>query len=289
MKHSNNRGIRNVLRYLRVMYRRYLKRDGIVLAGLVGVLTLCMGISLTASAVNMPDEVSAGEIKYVKEARFETPQSNNLKLERSIESLKAVQEKVRFGAEDAVSVLEMIGTTSSTTTTTCTSTSTTTTTTVALTTSTEETRPETTEIEETTSEPVAWEEEFEEENESESVGGSIYDYVSESDIVMLAKTVAQEGGDCSYTQQACVIWTVLNRVDSPEWPNTISENLLKPNQFAYYSNKVYREDHYQVAYDQVYNWLFDGERYLSGEYQYFYGDGHRNHFYGKNTGEYVPD
>ena len=112
--------------------------------------------------------------------------------------------------------------------------------------------------------------------------------VSDDELVMLAKTLAQEAGDCSYTQQCCVIWTVLNRVASWEWPNTVSENLLYPDQFAYYSWKEYRPDHYQTVCDAVAAWE-NGNSLLGPDYQYFYGDGWRNHFYGKNSSEYVPD
>ena len=123
--------------------------------------------------------------------------------------------------------------------------------------------------------------------ESEDVGCGIT-RVTDEELVMLAKTVAQEGGDCSYLQQKCVVWTVLNRMESCEWPNTVAENLTKPRQFAYYSWKTYRSDHYQAVVDAVTEWE-NGESLLGPDYQYFYGDDWRNHFYGKNSPEYVPD
>ena len=113
--------------------------------------------------------------------------------------------------------------------------------------------------------------------------------VSDEELVMLAKTLAQEGGCCSYTQQCCVIWTVLNRVDSCEWPNTVYENLVKPDQFAYKPSKEYTEAHYQVVLDVVSAWENGGDRLLGPDYQYFRGDGWQNHFYGKNSPEIVPD
>jgi len=113
--------------------------------------------------------------------------------------------------------------------------------------------------------------------------------VSDEELVMLARTLSQEGGCCSYTQQCCVIWTVLNRVDSWEWPNTVYENLVKPDQFAYKPSKEYTEAHYQVVLDVVSAWENGGDRLLGPDYQYFYGDGWRNHFYGKNSPEIVPD
>lgn len=152
-----------------------------------------------------------------------------------------------------------------------------------------ESETEASQAEVTESETETYEDAVDEATAAESSDSWTITSVSEQELIMLAKTVAQEAGDCSYTQQACVIWTVLNRVDSSEWPNTVYDNLVKPNQFAYYSWKEYRNDHYQVACDVVAAWENGGERLLGSDYQYFYGDGYRNHFYGKNSSEVCPD
>lgn len=309
MKHLNNRRNRKVMRYLRLFVRRCHGKDSFVLATLFVALTVALSIGLTANAVCIQSDDSSEYIS-TKAVLSESLSSQSCDMEQDSEFFRSLEAKIENGIESALVESTTVVTTTVTTQTT-TTTQATTTSLAATTTSTEEARNETAEIETVDPEPVAWDEDIEEESYSESedssvsdysesvdssdydysesADGSVYDYVSEYEIVMLAKTVAQEGGDCSYVQQACVIWTVLNRVDSPEWPNSISENLMMPGQFAYYSDKSYRDDHYQVAYDQVYNWLFGGDRYLSSEYQYFYGDGWRNHFHGKNTGEYVPD
>lgn len=287
MKHLNNRRNRKVMRYLRLFVRRCHGKDSFVLATLFAALTVALSIGLTANAVCIQSDDSSDYIS-TKAVLSESLSSQSCDMEQDSEFFRSLEAKIENGIESALVESTAVVTTAVTTQTTST-TQATTTSLVATTTSTEEARNETAEIETVDPEPVTWDEDIEEESYSESEDSSVYDYVSEYEIVMLAKTVAQEGGDCSYVQQACVIWTVLNRVDSPEWPNSISENLMMPGQFAYYSDKSYRDDHYQVAYDQVYNWLFGGDRYLSGEYQYFYGDGWRNHFHGKNTGEYVPD
>lgn len=57
-----------------------------------------------------------------------------------------------------------------------------------------------------------------------------------SDVIMIAKTIWGEArGVESITEQACIAWTILNRVDSDIFPDTISEVVLAPHQF-YYSN-----------------------------------------------------
>ena len=60
-------------------------------------------------------------------------------------------------------------------------------------------------------------------------------YVNETysnEIMMLARLVYCEGrGVTSQTEQACIIWTVLNRVDAYE--KSISETILAPHQFSY--------------------------------------------------------
>ncbi len=140
------------------------------------------------------------------------------------------------------------------------------------------------------SEADAYDDAADETTATESLDSWTITTVSNEELIMLAKTVAKEAGDCSYTQKAYVVWTVLNRVDSSEWPNTVYENLVKPNQFAYYSWKDYRDDHYQVVCDVVAAWENGGERPLPSDYQYFWGDGWRNHFYSKYTpGEIIPD
>lgn len=303
MKHETNRRIRKAAKRLYVKTRRYLRRDGSVLVAGLSVLTIGLGLSLTASAISVPDYQISEDSHTVAAAQVEAP--SEFLYRTSPNGVMVAALPAKFEAQSLM-FAKALETTGGTTQVSKKAKTTTTTVSTTATTSAEETQFETEaeteveseydyeyEYESEATETVARDEVEEEETDSGSAtgstGGSVYDYVSEDEIIMLAKTVAQEAGDCSYTQQACVIWTVLNRVDSWEWPNSISENLNMPGQFAYYSGKSYRDDHYQVAYDQVYNWLFGGDRYLGSDYQYFYGDGWRNHFYGKNSGEYVPD
>lgn len=108
-------------------------------------------------------------------------------------------------------------------------------------------------------------------------------HFEEGDIVMLAKLLYQEcGGVKSTTEQACVAWTVLNRVD--ESGLTIKEVVTAPNQFAYYDDRPIDGTLYRLAEDVLYRWNdeknggIDVGRVLPREYLWFSGDGEHNHF-----------
>ncbi|MBR6811523.1 cell wall hydrolase [Candidatus Saccharibacteria bacterium] len=306
MKHSTtHRRVRIAMRLTRMKLRRALKKESAPAIGLAAALTMGLSLTLTASALSVSnDEIKAASVANYSSGDMDYNVASPLGA-YTVETGKMIGVATSTRANlEAMFTAEVPAMSIATTAVTTTETTTTTATTTTIVTSVEETwSSEPTEIDPAIAVPIAreiatdeeetYEAEVEEAEATEEtpapVEGSVYDYVSEEEIIMLAKTVAQEGGDCSYAQQACVIWTVLNRVDSSKWPNTIAENLTKPAQFAYYPNKVYREEHYQVAYDQVYNWLFGGERYLSSGYDMFYGDGWRNHFYGNGNPEYCPD
>lgn len=50
-------------------------------------------------------------------------------------------------------------------------------------------------------------------------------------LLALARTVWGEARGCTTTEQAAVVWCVLNRVDSQDFPDDILEVLEQPNQF----------------------------------------------------------
>lgn len=56
--------------------------------------------------------------------------------------------------------------------------------------------------------------------------------VSQSDLDLLAAIVYAEAGDQDFTGQRLVADVVLNRVQSPTWPNTIAEVIYQPHQFS---------------------------------------------------------
>ena len=105
---------------------------------------------------------------------------------------------------------------------------------------------------------------------------------NEADVEMLAKLVWGEARGCSTTEQAAVIWTVLNRVDSedPYYPDTIAGVVTQPWQFIGYDpNHPVEQDKVELAVDVLTRWLNGGEgRVLPEEYIFFHGDGVHNHF-----------
>lgn len=106
--------------------------------------------------------------------------------------------------------------------------------------------------------------------------------LNEAEVEMLAKLVWGEARGCSVTEQAAVIWTVLNRVDSedPVFPDTIQEVVTQPWQFIGYDpNHPLEQDKVELARDVLTRWLTGGEgRVLPKEYVFFHGDGIHNHF-----------
>ena len=115
---------------------------------------------------------------------------------------------------------------------------------------------------------------------------------NEADVEMLARLVWGEARGCSTTEQAAVIWTVLNRVDSedPVFPDTIQEVVTQSWQFiGYDANHPVEQDKVELARDVLTRWLTGGEgRVLPKEYVFFHGDGIHNHFRKefKHNGQY---
>lgn len=115
------------------------------------------------------------------------------------------------------------------------------------------------------------------------------DYYTTNDVNMLAKVAYCESrGIKSKTEIACVMWVILNRVDNDNFPDTISDVVLQPNQFAYRSNAStvsdYGYDLKILATDVLNNWAkekagrTDYIRCLPKEYLYYGGDDIHNYF-----------
>ena len=106
--------------------------------------------------------------------------------------------------------------------------------------------------------------------------------LNEAEVERLAKLVWGEARGCSVTEQAAVIWTVLNRVDSedPVFPDTIEAVVTQPWQFiGYDANHPVEQDKVELARDVLTRWPTGGEgRVLPKEYVFFHGDGIHNHF-----------
>lgn len=113
----------------------------------------------------------------------------------------------------------------------------------------------------------------------------------------LAKTVWGEARGCSTTEQAGVIWCVLNRVDSddPDFPDDILSVVSQSGQFDGYSpDYPVEEDILALCEDVLARWALEKMgvgsvgRVLPADYLFFEGDGTHNYFrkeYISTTGE----
>ena len=116
------------------------------------------------------------------------------------------------------------------------------------------------------------------------------------DAEMLTRLIWGEARGCGQTQQAAVVWCVLNRVDSALFPNTISEVITQPRQFAGY-NTVNPVDPQILAlvYDVLSRWSIEDNcvggvgRVLPREYLFFSGNGTVNRFRVTYSGSDVWD
>ena len=107
-----------------------------------------------------------------------------------------------------------------------------------------------------------------------------------ADVEMLARLIYTEArGVKSKTEQAAVVWCVLNRLDNPNRPQkTIADVVTAPHQFDYRPWAPVTEEFKALAQDVLERWEREKNgvenvgRILPVEYQYFEGDGGRNWF-----------
>ena len=112
-------------------------------------------------------------------------------------------------------------------------------------------------------------------------------------VAMIAKTVYGEaGGIPSRTEQAAVIWCILNRYDSKNYPNDIKEVVVQPSQFHGYSpSHPVTEEIKALTVDVLTRWCMEKigfenvGRVLPKGYIAFYGDGKHNYFSKQQHGE----
>lgn len=116
-------------------------------------------------------------------------------------------------------------------------------------------------------------------------------YYQEQDIVDVAKVLQREcGGVPSKTEQACVAWCVLNRVDATG--DSIYNVVRAPHQFAFSESTVAEDTIVDLARDVLLRWnnekngLENVGRVLPKEYTYFHGDGVHNYFRNSYDGNY---
>ena len=105
------------------------------------------------------------------------------------------------------------------------------------------------------------------------------------DANLIAKTVWGEARGCNATQQAAVVWCILNRVDSMAFPNSIQAVVTQKYQFAgYRSENPVELDILALVYDVLARWSLETEyagsvgRVLPQSYLFFTGNGVENMF-----------
>ena len=107
------------------------------------------------------------------------------------------------------------------------------------------------------------------------------------EIPYIARTVWGEARGCSKTEQAAVIWCILNRVDSSirYMPDNIIDVVTQKYQFlGYIKTFPVTEKIRELVIDVLTRWEMEKAgvenvgRVLPPEYMWFHGDGRHNHF-----------
>ena len=88
------------------------------------------------------------------------------------------------------------------------------------------------------------------------------------------------------------VWCVLNRVDNPNYPDTVEDVIAQPQQWmAYSEDNPVLEDLYQIAHDQLTVWYSGGRRPVSSDFVFMnwspseivlrdnWEDGSRTHYW----------
>ncbi len=106
---------------------------------------------------------------------------------------------------------------------------------------------------------------------------------TDTDAVMVAKVLYNEArGIQSETEKACIVWTILNRVDAGY--GTINDVITAPNQFAYSAGTPVRDDLLSLSYDVLNRWSSEKQgqtndgRVLPQDFFWYTGDGLHNYF-----------
>lgn len=108
--------------------------------------------------------------------------------------------------------------------------------------------------------------------------------ITDEEYIILCNAVAHEAG-CNWIStydKALVVEVIMNRVESPLYPNTILGVLTQPYQFTGSSSYVYLETYsHHVTQDvkDAVNLYFTETESFGHGYFGFYGDGYQNYFY----------
>jgi len=109
-------------------------------------------------------------------------------------------------------------------------------------------------------------------------------YFTDTDAKLIAQTLYGEcRGSQSVTEQACVVWTILNRSDA--WGMSIKQIVTARYQFSgYKANNPVWDDLLSLSYDVLERWnnekngQADVGRVLPKDYCWFTGNGKHNYF-----------
>lgn len=112
--------------------------------------------------------------------------------------------------------------------------------------------------------------------------------ITESDIRRMARTLYGEcrAEDVPTREKAAVVWCILNRLDSPDYPDTIDEIVVYSQFHGYKRKNQVRDDLEEIVRDVVARWQLEKQGYvgvgrvLPKEYLFFRADksGHSNVF-----------
>ncbi len=108
--------------------------------------------------------------------------------------------------------------------------------------------------------------------------------ISDEEFIILCNAVAHEAG-CNWIDEydkAKVVEVIMNRVNSPLYPNTVLGVLTQPYQFSGSSSYVYLGGYSSHVTDSVISAVqlyFSEPSSFDHGYFGFYGDGYRNYFY----------
>lgn len=104
--------------------------------------------------------------------------------------------------------------------------------------------------------------------------------ITERERVLLCNVVANEYGSdwVSVYDKACIVATVMNRVNSSQFPNDIESVLTQPYQFSgYWASDSYYSTVTDSCIEAVDYYFAHPDEF--GSYMYFEGDGSRNYFH----------
>lgn len=104
--------------------------------------------------------------------------------------------------------------------------------------------------------------------------------ITQSEFIMLANLVAHEYGAnwVPTKEKAKVVMTVMNRVRSSKFPNTVKKVILQKNQYCWVPDSYYWKRTTQGCKDAV-TYYFNHQSEFSTKLYSFWGDGQKNHFY----------